>query len=114
MSVTTVVLIVGTGLLLYYCGLVAYDLYLDSLAQSNKDEDKEKAIDISGQASEFQSIPVNNPKVQHSVFKKFQNVIATGISASKANSLMLSAAEGETLSELEALEYAILSYDIQE
>lgn len=110
MSITTIIIIIIVCLLIYYCAQIGYDLYMDNLSQINKDDDNEKAIDISGQAEEFMSIPVNNPKTEESVLKKFQDTLMMGISASKINRLAISAAEGSPSRELEGMLYAIQNY----
>lgn len=110
MSITTVAVITIVCLLIYYCAQIGYDLYTDNLAQVNKDEDNESAIDISGQAEEFMSIPVNNPKTEESILKKLQDTLMGGISASKINRLAISAAEGSPSRELEGMLYAIQNY----
>lgn len=114
MSVTTVVIIIVVVLLLYYCGMIGYDLYLGNLAQANRDEDKESAIDISGQVKDFQSIPVNNPRNEESILKKFKNLLMMGMSAAKLNRLATSAAEGTPAQELEGMLFAIRNYPTEE
>ena len=114
MSITTAIIITVAGLVLYYCFQIGYDLYLDSLAQANKDEDKEKAIDISGQVEGFESVPVNNQKVEESVFRKFQHVLSLGVSAEKMNRMANSIAEGSDVRELKNMLFAIQNYEIEQ
>lgn len=109
MTTTTAIVITAMLLLLYYCGAIAYDLYMAKLAQANKDENKEEAVDISGQVSEFSSIPVDHQDEKQAKARKFEDLICTGISTAEASRMMKSAAEGTSGKELENIYHTIKS-----
>lgn len=114
MSVVTVILITVGCLLLYYAGLVGYDLYLANLADANKEEDNEKAIDISGQASDFRSIPVNNPQEKKSFFEKVENLLRLGVSATKMRTFMKNASSDATAQQLQGIYLSIQNYQTEQ
>lgn len=58
MSVLTVTLIVGVFLLLYYAGMIFYDLHMDKLSQANREDAKEQVIDISDEMQDFSAASV--------------------------------------------------------
>lgn len=110
MSVTTAIIITVALLAVYYVGMVAYDLYLDRLSQANRDDDREEAIDISGQAQDFRSIPVNKSDDQDEKCNRFENLLRAGITAEKANRMMKSIAEGSPAKELESVMYILQDF----
>jgi len=115
MSATTAILVTMGGLLLYYVGMIAYDLYLSKLAEASKDEDNEQAIDISGQASEFKSMPVSKQQTDESVYDRFVGFMATGIPAQLAKQMIDSSAEGDNIAaELEDVMCKISQFAMQE
>lgn len=107
MNASTVILITLGGLLVYYIGMICYDMYLDQLAQANQEDDEEAAVDISGQAEEFEAIPVNKTDEQETKKNKFENMLRAGISAEKASRMMKSIAEGSPAKGLESILYII-------
>lgn len=107
MNLPTVILITLGALMVYYTGMICYDMYLDQLAQANKEEDNEEAVDISGQAVEFEAIPVNKTDEQEPKKIKFENMLRAGISAEKASRMMKSIAEGNPAKGLENILYII-------
>lgn len=107
MGISTAILITVGFLAVYYVGMICYDLYLDQLAQANKDEDNEQAVDISEQVSDFQSIPVNLTGEKEETRNRFENLLRAGMSAEKANRLIHAISEGNTTKELENVMYII-------
>lgn len=107
MNASTVILITLGGLLVYYIGMICYDMYLDQLAQANQEDDDEVAVDISDQAEEFEAIPVNKTDEQETKKNRFENMLRAGISAEKANRMVKSIAEGSPAKGLESILYII-------
>lgn len=79
MSIITVIVIVGAMLAIYYCGMIGYDLYIDNLSKVNKEEAKERAIDISGEAEDFSSIPVNQQNQSTDGKSRFDSMMQNGL-----------------------------------
>lgn len=107
MGISTTILITLCLLAVYYIGMVCYDLYLDQIAQANKDVDSEQAVDISDQVSDFHSIPVNKTDEIEDKQNRFENLLRAGITADKADRMMRSIAEGTPAKELEQVMYII-------
>lgn len=59
MSITTVLIIIIGLLILYYVGMIAYDLYMDKLKSESESSEKEETIDISDQLDDFESIEIS-------------------------------------------------------
>ena len=113
MGISTAILITLGLLAAYYTGMVCYDLYLDQLAQANKDEDSEQAVDISGQVSDFQTIPVNKSDEKEEKQNRFENLLRAGITAEKAERMMRSIAEGSEAKQLEDVMYIIREHQTE-
>lgn len=79
MSISTVIVIVVSCLLIYYAGMISYDTYIAKMTDANKEEDQEKAIDISGMAEGFTSEPVNPQKNRNDSKSRFETRIQSGI-----------------------------------
>ena len=110
MTPSTAILITLGFLAVYYSGMICYDLYMERLAQENKDDDNEEPVDISGQAGDFKAIPVNRPDEKETHKSRFENLVRAGISAEKANRMMNSIAEGSPAKGLENVMYIIQNY----
>lgn len=106
-SISTTILITIGILATYYTCMVGYDLYLQQLAQANKDEENEEAVDISDQVNDFKSIPVNKSDEEDTKQNRFENLLRAGITAEKVNRMMQSIAEGTPAKELENVMYII-------
>lgn len=113
MSLLTVILIVGGSLLLYYCGMIAYDLYVDKMSTINSEEEKEETIDISGQVEEFRSIPVSNPEEEQSFFERIDNFLRFGVPAAKMKTL-INNATSDTDKQLQGILISIQNYQTEE
>ena len=107
MAISTTILITIGVLAIYYSGMVGYDLYLQQLAQANKDDDNEEAVDISDQVNDFKSIPVNKSGEEDTKQNRFENLLRSGLTAEKVNRMMQSIAEGTPAKELENVMYII-------
>lgn len=112
MSIATTLYIVIGGLLLYYIGMVSYDMYADKMSKLETDESKEESIDVSDQLENFSSLDVNKPDEEIQKRKTFESFVCKGLTPEKMNSLMEDAAEGtpnETLKNILFMCYQIPS-----
>lgn len=102
MSFALTFLIVSGAIVLYYVGMIAYDLYASQVAKAGSDENKETPIDISGQLDGFESRDVNNADTDEETAKKksFVSFLCMGLTANKMNELMEDAASGTQNAEL--------------
>lgn len=112
MSIATTLFIVIAGLLLYYIGMVSYDIYADKMSKLESDEAKEEAIDVSDQLDNFSSLDVNKPDEDVQKRKSFESFVCKGLTPEKMNNLMEDAAKGtpnETLRNILFMCYQISS-----
>lgn len=105
MSVLTVVIIVATGLVLYYVGMVGYDLYRDKLSEANAETAGEELIDISDQLDSFDTLDVNPSPDQQKRVKKSVSKICKGLRAEEISGLMTQIAEGSQNETIENLRF---------
>lgn len=106
MSVTTVLLIVGGLLLLYYAGMISYDLYMDKLKEANAETAKEELIDISDQLDTFDTLDINTPsRSSQPAPRKSPSLACQGLRAEQISDLFSIVAEGSDNETIENLRF---------
>lgn len=103
MSFSTTILIVIGATLLYYAGMITYDLYVADKLKSESDENREELIDVRDQLQDFKSYDVNTPDEETRKKRSFETFFCKGLSAEKMSHLMEDAAMGTPNAELKNL-----------
>lgn len=100
MTLLTTIFIVLFLVIIYYVGMISYDLYAAKMAKLKEEENREVPIDVSGQLDDFESQDIDNQSEDDMRRKTVVTWICKGLSAQQMNRLMEDAVSGTANADL--------------